>query len=127
MNIFVVGVVIILAINIYALRDTRSEIEIIAEEVAGNHKYETGVYDCTNFSFELHDRLIEAGYNSSVVCGVYKDSVHQWIRVDDMYIDATNAEMVELNDSRYNEAGRMEEEGCMMPTSLLRSLRRGRG
>lgn len=61
------------------------KIEIIAQDVANSHEYKLHVFDCTDFSKELKNKLRELGYKAQCTAGMnyaFTDyPKHTWISV----------------------------------------------
>jgi hypothetical protein len=61
------------------------DLEKTAQEVAAAHEYELHVFDCTDFSEELGEKLREKGYDAYCVFGFLETSDyrnHTWIEVN---------------------------------------------
>lgn len=85
------------------------KISIIAEQVADSHEYKLNVYDCTQFSEELVNRLNESGYGSYCVAGYlwelddqghkFKKKYHTWVEVNTSYgvipVEATRGYIID--------------------------------
>lgn len=83
----------------------RHEIEQIAHEVATEHEYEYGVYDCEEFSHELVRRLEARGYDADYVTGYYgsadQHGRHAWVKMT-IYIEATDGRIISPEDFEKN-------------------------
>lgn len=80
----------------------RHEIEEIAHEVATEHEYEFGVYDCEEFSHELVRRLEIRGYDADYVVGRHASAGrHAWVRAT-IYVEATNGHIIPPEEFKRN-------------------------
>lgn len=83
---------------VYVTEYQRHEIEQIAREVAIEHPYIYGVYDCEEFSHELVRRLEAKGYDADYVIGdVTFGGRHAWVKVT-IYIEATRGYIISPRD-----------------------------
>lgn len=89
----------------HAMESPLHEIEQIAREVATEHEYEYGVYDCEEFSHELVRRLEAEGYDADYVTGYYgsadQHGRHAWVKMT-IYIEATDGRIISPEDFEKN-------------------------
>jgi len=81
--------------------------EKIAKHVASDYEYEVNVFDCTEFSDELYNRLEYAGYKDIKIMSGCRtindteiadfDNCHAWVILtlgpDEIYIESTSGEI----------------------------------
>lgn len=86
------------------------KIETIAQEVANSHEYKLNVFDCTDFSKELVNKLKENGYTSRCTAGNYWLSdytnhtwVSVWINGNRFEIESTNGYFISNEDYKTYE------------------------
>lgn len=84
-------------------------LESHALEVANSHEYELHVFDCTDFSKELKERLIEEGFNAYCMFGLLPNiegyQKHTWIEVNylDNLIEIESTGGFIVSDHYFNE------------------------
>ena len=85
-----------------------SQLQRIAQDNAKEHNYVRDKYDCTEFSLQLIQRLKDAGYSASLCLGMAnlqgKNALHNWVRVDTVFVEATSGEIIDpaLYSSHYS-------------------------
>jgi hypothetical protein len=102
-GIVVIFIFLLLASPSYSVANERSIREVAENYDAENRpRYEPGVFDCSDMSFELFDIYTEMGYNCTLAGGtVYGEKTikHMWLLVEKdnclFAVETTNGEVFE--------------------------------
>jgi transglutaminase-like putative cysteine protease len=93
---------------------TYDTIYALADNVSSSHEYILNVYDCTDFSSKLVDRLKVAGIKAECTAGYYNQDVpHTWVTAwvgeKEIHIEATGGYIIDDEDYKQNYEVRWED------------------